>query len=331
MAYWRMQNNQIAVGTLVHMYKGKQLILNPTYQRDLAWTLIMRKRLIDTMLRDMAVPALFFHRKMSGKREIWETLDGQQRLATIFAYLNDEFALVQNAEPVDEIDIRKKSYSQLPEELQARILGYTFNACIVDTNSESMITEQFQRLNSGRPLTSQNRRDAIPCELNVQIRQLAKVAAFDYIEFGNGIRGGVERQWIARLFLYTYHQRIVNANTDAIDRLYAGSASGAITDGEIRAVAETVARNLNTLAAIFHKHPYKYPSSVCIPLYLMFTRVLAAGLKTKPIAPWLHDFYVAYIADDIATWSTNIGKIGMATDRVELMVQDYMSYLEKKA
>lgn len=83
-----------------------ELVLQPRFQRREVWSPKAKSFLIDTILRGFPVPAVYLRQKISipTQKTIREVVDGQQRIGTILAYLNDEF-------PVSKV--HNKSYGGL--------------------------------------------------------------------------------------------------------------------------------------------------------------------------------------------------------------------------
>lgn len=64
-------------------------------QRGLVWTLLQKQSLIETILKDIKIPAISVCvlEKENGE-EIYQIIDGKQRLTTILAFSNNEFPIV---------------------------------------------------------------------------------------------------------------------------------------------------------------------------------------------------------------------------------------------
>ncbi len=64
----------------------------PDWQRGEVWSTEKKQDLIDSVLRDWHIPKLYLV-KVSEAPEAWEVADGQQRLATIFEFLDNKLPL----------------------------------------------------------------------------------------------------------------------------------------------------------------------------------------------------------------------------------------------
>lgn len=84
---------------------------NPEYQRTLVWTLKQKQDYINNLFNGMAEirPTILLY--YEDKKDIYEVLDGKQRLTTLFQFIDNEFAIIVDGEEVyfnDLIDTDKK-------------------------------------------------------------------------------------------------------------------------------------------------------------------------------------------------------------------------------
>jgi Protein of unknown function DUF262 len=84
---------------LADAYLGRELRPNPEYQRGTKWNQAQKQSLIDSLLRGYQIPLFYVHllrriNAYTGTEEASAQLvDGQQRLAAIASYLQNEFSL----------------------------------------------------------------------------------------------------------------------------------------------------------------------------------------------------------------------------------------------
>ena len=65
------------------MYKEHEIDVHPEFQRSFRWEIDQKSSLIESILLGIPMPPIFiFHRKDG----IWDVIDGQQRLSTIFEF-----------------------------------------------------------------------------------------------------------------------------------------------------------------------------------------------------------------------------------------------------
>src|ERR1035437_7473220 len=144
---------------LVFYYRNRQLNLSPNFQRDSVWSKNDREKLVDSVLKNYLIPALFLHRseQTSGDNR-YDVIDGKQRLETVFRFMGviprqrftTETVLLEESgkEKVDWNLLKKR-------QLQSRLTEYKLQVIFVEGDLSSII-DLFVRINStGRALTSQ--------------------------------------------------------------------------------------------------------------------------------------------------------------------------------
>lgn len=136
-------------------------------QRSFIWERKRMSELIWSIIMGFPVPPIFTERGSNedSKVKVYDCLDGQQRCTTINKFLKDEFVLTE-LKPIpylDEngnectIDISKRKFSELEEELQDIIRDATITVKYFDDLEQSDKAEMFRRLNSGKPLSTKSK------------------------------------------------------------------------------------------------------------------------------------------------------------------------------
>ncbi|MCY9738175.1 DUF262 domain-containing protein [Paenibacillus alvei] len=147
--------------------KGTITFDNPLQRPSGQWKIEDKSLLIDSILR-FFVPDIY---AIKGKEEIggkivnvYDIIDGLQRLSIIQEYRKDLFALTK-LKPVmldtgEEYDISGLKWSALPEEVQTAINGFTLNFKMIeleaDDDEEEVIKEIFLRLNNGKAVSKEH-------------------------------------------------------------------------------------------------------------------------------------------------------------------------------
>lgn len=136
------------VALLSQLYESGQLKLQPEFQRDSVWPKAAKAYLIDTILNQRPIPLFFFQRTrslQSGHPE-YAVVDGQQRLRAVFEFINNRFPLAQQTDSIAKKWVGKK-YSELPADLQDRILNYDLVVQELSGYSNKDIRDIFVRMN----------------------------------------------------------------------------------------------------------------------------------------------------------------------------------------
>src|SRR5256885_11560176 len=121
---------------------------NPDFQRPAVWTTSQKQLLVDTILRDYDVPKLYW-RKLDGKPDRYDVVDGQQRLRALWSFFAGEFKCSKDAESIDEVDIAGCTYEELPDELRMRFDIYPLDVVVLEATDDDEVREMFIRLQNG--------------------------------------------------------------------------------------------------------------------------------------------------------------------------------------
>src|SRR5439155_22110711 len=121
-------------------YLAGELRVNPEYQRGLQWSLAQKQGLIDSLLRGYQIPIFYIHleTRTNNYTQATETtawiVDGQQRLASVVAYCQNQFSLPDPKKarpgtivPVDPAELpgwTGKKFQELEAEHRSRLLDH---------------------------------------------------------------------------------------------------------------------------------------------------------------------------------------------------------------
>lgn len=133
------------------------LILHPPYQRNFVWDKSKASNLIESILLDIPIPPIFVSK---GNGEILEVIDGQQRLKSIFSFIEGTFPSGNKNERIMDFKLSKlkilsklkgQSFKDLDVRLQEKILNKTIHVIVIYPNNEIediVKFEMFERLNT---------------------------------------------------------------------------------------------------------------------------------------------------------------------------------------
>ncbi|WP_353987708.1 DUF262 domain-containing protein [Ruicaihuangia caeni] len=168
----KLQRSDPEIDTLVSRIQKNELDLQPEFQRGEIWDLKRRQRLIDTVLRRWYVPAVHIVETAAGE----VVLDGQQRLAAIRSFYDDEFAIDGDIEPRNEriVELDGRKYSQLDAATQRAIGRFVIPVITLRDYDPEEPNELFFRLNQSYNLTPPEKRNALHGTARNQVKSLVR-------------------------------------------------------------------------------------------------------------------------------------------------------------
>jgi hypothetical protein len=156
------------------------LEITPKFQRRPVWRTPARSFFIDTLLRGMTVPPLYFRltQNQTKTKTIRQVVDGQQRVRSVLEFIKGEYRL---SKTLKHADWAGKKFSQLSEDQQQQIMSFSFTTEIFKGISDKQILEVFCRLNmNGIGLNKQELRNGRFFGL---FKQISYDLAHTYLEF----------------------------------------------------------------------------------------------------------------------------------------------------
>lgn len=147
---------------LKNLYDHGHLNLEPGFQRQSVWNERDRAKLIDSILRNYPLPAIFLYKREEKGNLVFDVIDGKQRLESIFMFIGSmrgrfrtrtQLPGTDSVESIDWKQLRRNGYQHL-------ITGYEIPVIEVDGEIGDIINV-FVRINStGKALTRQEQRHA---------------------------------------------------------------------------------------------------------------------------------------------------------------------------
>ncbi|MDF0514294.1 DUF262 domain-containing protein [Agromyces sp. H3Y2-19a] len=195
--------------SLYARYVDGSLDLQPAFQRGLVWSREKKARLVDTILRGWRIPPVHL---IVQSDERLSVLDGQQRLQSLFDFIDGGFA-VQEFPPFDEAvsTYAGHRFKSLPVSVQRRVLSSRVSSYRLFDYAADEPYELFFRLNLPTGLTQAEKRNALAGRAREQVRDL--VASAERAGWGKDLLGFSDGRLayddvIARLCAYLERQSI---------------------------------------------------------------------------------------------------------------------------
>lgn len=213
---------------LQNLFNHGNLNLEPGFQRQSVWTERDRAKLIESILRNYPLPAIFLYKREEEGLLVYDVIDGKQRLESILMFMGsmrgrfDTRTQLPNADSIEWVNWSL---------LKRRHLQHLITACelpVIEVDGEiGEIIDVFVRINStGKALTSQEKRHARYYN-SAFLKEAARLAhRFESYFLDNGIfsPGQISRmkhiELACELMLSLVQGDVLNKKT-ALDRVMA--------------------------------------------------------------------------------------------------------------
>ncbi|MFT6909340.1 MAG: hypothetical protein ACJAS1_006056 [Oleiphilaceae bacterium] len=178
----------MSVQEAYRLFRDDKLIVNRKYQRKLVWTTEEKQNLIDSLIKDYPIPLILLADASEGASQVFEIMDGMQRLNAIFSFVENLFPVhgkyfdtneFTRARQVSEAGLftpaNQNESKFLEPEICANILDYQLAVTTFPIESDKQVTDVFGRINSGgKQLSAQEKRQAgMTDEFSMTIRELS--------------------------------------------------------------------------------------------------------------------------------------------------------------
>jgi len=153
------------------VYKRRDRIDMPDFQREEVWTDHQKRQLIDTILRGWHLPKFYFRQLDDAT---FECVDGQQRLAAIWEFFDGNLKLEQRAAK----RYGGATYKQLGEEYSDAFDDFEIDIEEIEDATDDELEELFVRLQLGTPLTTAEKLNALGGEARDFAKWISKQRFF---------------------------------------------------------------------------------------------------------------------------------------------------------
>lgn len=134
------------ISQFIRWNEKDQLILQPKFQRRVAWQTAARSYLIDTVVRELPLPKVYLRKVVSPKTDLvaHEVVDGQQRLRAILDFYSGDLMLSKRHNP----DLGGSTFKTLPDAARRAFLDYEISTEVMEKATDPEVWAMFERLNS---------------------------------------------------------------------------------------------------------------------------------------------------------------------------------------
>lgn len=244
---------------IINLHEDGLLNLEPGFQRQSVWSERDRGKLIDSILRNYPLPAIFLYRREDNGQIIYDVIDGKQRIESILMFIGEmrgRYWLktqLPGSEESEWIDYHKL----IKRKLQHLITGYRIPVIEVDGDMGDII-DVFVRINStGKALTPQEKRRAkyYNSAFLKEADRLARRYIWYFEEMGVLSLGQISRmkhvELICELMLSIHQGDVINKKT-ALDRVMKTSGFNS------RDISKASAKTITALNRAYKMFPKLY-------------------------------------------------------------------------
>lgn len=142
------------IQSLFDMWKEGDIILQPKFQRKYVWNISQASKLVESILLGFPLPVIYVSENDEGK---WVVIDGQQRLTSIFNFMDNSFEHQNGTKTEFKLTslkvltkYNKSKFVDLEKEDQRKFKNYSIRVVVILKNSgEDIKFDMFERLNRG--------------------------------------------------------------------------------------------------------------------------------------------------------------------------------------
>lgn len=152
----KSERMDMSFGEIINMYRDREIIISPEYQRAFRWDQQRQSDFIESILLGIPFPSIFVATNSDGK---WELIDGLQRVSTVLSFFNELKDENGNPYPKNGLklvegsmlkELKDITIDTLPLEYKLQIKRTPCRVEIILKESEfKMRYELFKRLNTG--------------------------------------------------------------------------------------------------------------------------------------------------------------------------------------
>ena len=160
--------------TIHELKQMKQEInLNPAWQRGAVWSVPKQALLVDSILRGYDIPMIYLRECPEDNPFPFEVVDGQQRLRSLWNFLEGELALPDDFANIDGTPIGGQKFHDLPRKMRKGFEAFKVIVATIADAREPEISRVFSRMQMGVRLNPAELRNAVQTGLRHAIDGLA--------------------------------------------------------------------------------------------------------------------------------------------------------------
>lgn len=276
----------------------EKIDLSPPYQRGgNIWSRADKQFLIDSILNDFDVPKIYIadfaiaRSPLNVRNLPYAIIDGKQRYEAMYGFFKNEFPLKREIifEEDPKIDIGGLTYAELTTkfpEIAEKFDNFNLTVMRVITDDEAKINDLFVRLNTSKPLTGAELRNAMTGLVTTLTRKLS-----EHELFMKRVKFSLKRQehlnTAGKLLLVEFRGRLMATKKTNLDSFVEEGQRTEAT--ELSRAADRVEQNLTAMCGIFREKDPLLSGAGIVPVYYWFVRRIEPERHVR-IRPFLEEF-----------------------------------------
>jgi len=140
---WKWNSSSHPISDIRDWNNLKRIEIKPDFQRGEVWAEAAKIMLMDSILRNIPMPKIFFQAVIKETETYRIVIDGQQRLKAILSFLKGEFKLDRPYEG----EHSNLYFQDLPKEIKDNFLAYKIDVNEIINADEEIVREIYARVN----------------------------------------------------------------------------------------------------------------------------------------------------------------------------------------
>ena len=150
------------ISGIKYLIDQDKINFEPSYQRGYVWKKTQKELLIDSLFLGYDLPKIYFHQNPIANK-MFDVVDGQQRLRTIYDFLINRIKLPSDSDPINNFDIANKYFNELDINLQMEFQAINLDVVVLNSEYTTYdIEDMFLRYQNGETLNAAEKRKAVP-------------------------------------------------------------------------------------------------------------------------------------------------------------------------
>ena len=308
---YKYSQKTFGIQQLAGMIENGQLDLNHLVQRAVVWNRKQQIALIESLLIDFPIPPIY----VAKTGNVFSVLNGKQRLSTIAAFINNEFALDNLADTTIDVGgksamftLRGKKFDDLPNELKIYLCSRTITLYVFEDLTDEQLRDAFFRYNTTKALTTTEHLRSLAEDLTT-IRELAKHPLIQMATTEKGRTKYNDEDIVLRSYI------VLTQDNPSFDKqtMFKLWTATKLTEKDVAELTTTFNRFLTVVNAMKSKKSIKSVLTKTNLISIMpFIKELP--FDSEDLAAWLEHFFVGGKEKTISSLY-NENSQGRSTDR----------------